>query len=66
MKVTDRLKQLIFKHLYKELGNCEIIPITPPCGLLTGIINIGTLNLIRKVLYGGDMIFLIRFFKYSP
>ena len=26
MKVTDRLKQLIFKHLYKELGNCEIIP----------------------------------------
>ena len=26
MKVTDRLKQLIFKHLYKELGNAEIIP----------------------------------------
>ena len=26
MKVTDRLKQLIFKHLYKVLGNCEIIP----------------------------------------
>ena len=26
MKITDRLKQLIFKHLYKELGNCEIIP----------------------------------------
>ena len=25
MKVTDRLKQLIFKHLYKELGNAEII-----------------------------------------
>ena len=26
MKVTDKLKQLIFKHLYKELGDCEIIP----------------------------------------
>ena len=26
MIITDRLKQLIFKHLYKELGNCEIIP----------------------------------------
>jgi hypothetical protein len=26
MKVTDRLKQLIFKQLYKELGNAEIIP----------------------------------------
>jgi hypothetical protein len=26
MKVTDKLKQLIFKHLYKELGNAEIIP----------------------------------------
>ena len=26
MVITDRLKQLIFKHLYKELGNCEIIP----------------------------------------
>jgi hypothetical protein len=24
--VSDRLKQLIFKHLYKELGNAEIIP----------------------------------------
>ena len=24
--VTDKLKQLIFKHLYKELGNAEIIP----------------------------------------
>ena len=24
--VTDKLKQLIFKHLYKELGNVEIIP----------------------------------------
>ena len=26
MIITDRLKQLIFKHLYKELGNVEIIP----------------------------------------
>ena len=26
MKVTDRLKQLIFKQLYRELGNAEIIP----------------------------------------
>lgn len=26
MKVTDKLKQLIFKRLYKELGNVEIIP----------------------------------------
>ena len=26
MIITDRLKQLIFKHLYKELGNAEIIP----------------------------------------
>jgi len=26
MVITDRLKQLIFKHLYKELGDCEIIP----------------------------------------
>jgi len=26
MKITDRLKQLIFKQLYKELGNAEIIP----------------------------------------
>ena len=26
MKVTDRLKQVVFKHLYKELGNAEIIP----------------------------------------
>jgi hypothetical protein len=26
MKVSDRLKQLIFKQLYKELGNVEIIP----------------------------------------
>ena len=26
MKVSDRLKQLIFKQLYKELGNAEIIP----------------------------------------
>ncbi len=26
MKVTDRLRQLIFKQLYKELGNVEIIP----------------------------------------
>ena len=25
MKVTDRLKQLIFKRLYRELGNAEII-----------------------------------------
>ena len=25
MVITDRLKQLIFKHLYKVLGNCEII-----------------------------------------
>ncbi len=25
MKVSDRLKQLIFKQLYKELGNAEII-----------------------------------------
>jgi hypothetical protein len=24
--VSDKLKQLIFKHLYKELGNVEIIP----------------------------------------
>ena len=24
--VTDKLKQLIFKRLYKELGNAEIIP----------------------------------------
>jgi len=24
--VSDRLKQLIFKQLYKELGNAEIIP----------------------------------------
>ena len=24
--VSDKLKQLIFKHLYKELGNAEIIP----------------------------------------
>lgn len=26
MIVTDRLKQVIFKRLYEELGNCEIIP----------------------------------------
>ena len=26
MIVTDRLKQIIFKRLYEELGNCEIIP----------------------------------------
>ena len=26
MKVTDRLKQVVFKQLYKELGNVEIIP----------------------------------------
>lgn len=26
MVITDRLKQIIFKQLYKELGNCEIIP----------------------------------------
>lgn len=26
MKVTDRLKQVVFKQLYKELGNAEIIP----------------------------------------
>ena len=26
MKVTDRLKQIIFKQLYRELGDCEIIP----------------------------------------
>ena len=26
MKVTDKLKQVIFKRLYKELGNVEIIP----------------------------------------
>ena len=26
MVITDRLKQLIFKHLYRELGDCEIIP----------------------------------------
>ena len=26
MIITDRLKQLIFKQLYKELGNVEIIP----------------------------------------
>jgi len=26
MVITDRLKQLIFKRLYKELGNVEIIP----------------------------------------
>ena len=26
MIITDRLKQLIFKRLYKELGNVEIIP----------------------------------------
>ena len=26
MVITDRLKQLIFKQLYKELGNVEIIP----------------------------------------
>jgi hypothetical protein len=26
MKVTDKLKQIIFKRLYKELGNAEIIP----------------------------------------
>jgi hypothetical protein len=25
MKITDRLKQLIFKQLYRELGNAEII-----------------------------------------
>jgi len=25
MKVTDRLKQVVFKQLYKELGNAEII-----------------------------------------
>jgi hypothetical protein len=24
--VTERLKQVVFKHLYKELGNAEIIP----------------------------------------
>jgi len=26
MVITDRLKQIIFKHLYRELGDCEIIP----------------------------------------
>ena len=26
MKVTDKLKQVVFKHLYRELGNVEIIP----------------------------------------
>ena len=26
MVITDRLKQLIFKQLYEELGNVEIIP----------------------------------------
>ena len=26
MIVTNRLKQVIFKRLYEELGNCEIIP----------------------------------------
>ena len=26
MVITDRLKQVIFKRLYKELGNAEIIP----------------------------------------
>jgi len=26
MIITDRLKQIIFKHLYRELGDCEIIP----------------------------------------
>lgn len=26
MVITDRLKQLIFKQLYRELGNVEIIP----------------------------------------
>ena len=26
MIITDKLKQLIFKRLYKELGNVEIIP----------------------------------------
>jgi hypothetical protein len=26
MIVTDRLKRIIFKRLYEELGNCEIIP----------------------------------------
>jgi len=26
MVITDRFKQVIFKHLYKELGDCEIIP----------------------------------------
>ena len=26
MVITDRLKQVIFKHLYRELGDCEIIP----------------------------------------
>ena len=26
MVITDKLKQLVFKRLYKELGDCEIIP----------------------------------------
>ena len=26
MVITDKLKQIIFKHLYRELGDCEIIP----------------------------------------
>ncbi len=26
MIITDRLKQIIFKQLYRELGDCEIIP----------------------------------------
>jgi hypothetical protein len=26
MVITDKLRQLIFKELYKELGDCEIIP----------------------------------------
>ena len=26
MVITDRLKQIIFKQLYKDLGDCEIIP----------------------------------------
>ncbi len=26
MKVTDKFKKVIFKHLYKELGKVEVIP----------------------------------------
>jgi hypothetical protein len=26
MVITDKLKQIVFKQLYKELGNAEIIP----------------------------------------